>query len=111
MYAGRLTVPKPKQSQDGVADTTKIGYRNPNDQVCLGQRDIHDYDTFYVYEVYCLRCGELYCAYGQEMYQRRCPNCDGGSPSIYPPEYRIRLLAGIREAVNEAIPPSLPPVD
>jgi hypothetical protein len=68
---------------DGAGETTKIGHVNRNDQRCCGHRGVQGNDHLqYAYKVECLSCGYVYGANGSDLFQRRCPECDGGEPGI-----------------------------
>ena len=69
----------------GNTKTTAIGYVNVNDQLCTGHRGKQGNDHRQLaYRVLCLRsdCGHLYGANGTDIFQRLCPNCQSGAPSI-----------------------------
>ncbi len=71
------------RSGTGAKGTTKIGYRNENDQIVLGTRGVDGTDhCAKAYAVFCLRCGELYGANGTDLHGRKCPECDGGRPGL-----------------------------
>ena len=63
-----------------MAETTQTGYRNKNDQLVLGPtgRPGSDHGQS-IYVLHCGRCGHQYGANGSDIFQRHCPNCDGGA--------------------------------
>lgn len=64
-------------------ETTSPGYRNKNLQRVIaptGKRG-----TDYGQSVYVLQCGECtyrYGANGSDIWQRKCPKCQGGKPGL-----------------------------
>lgn len=63
--------------------TTKKGYVNKNKQENLGCTGHQGTDHFqYVYAMKCQACGHTYGANGSDIFQRKCPNCQGGKPGI-----------------------------
>ena len=36
----------------------------------------------YSYKMVCQNCGEVYGANGSDIFQRKCPKCQGGNPGI-----------------------------
>lgn len=61
--------------------STEVGYINDNDQKNNGRSNERGTDHgqwFYYME--CLRCGHKYYANGSDIWQRKCPNCQGGKP-------------------------------
>ena len=69
--------------QDGGGNTTRVGYVNDNRQQCLGHRgrDGNDY-LQKAYKMKCLCCGYVYGANGSDVFQRKCPECQGGKVGI-----------------------------
>jgi len=65
--------------------TTRAGFINPNQQQNLGpmQPPIEgtDYGQ-YVYIIQCTCCGLIYGANGSDIWERKCPKCQGGKPGI-----------------------------
>lgn len=61
--------------------TTEEGYINRNQQENLGKTTEPgtDYGQWY-YQMKCLHCGHLYKANGSDVFQRKCPKCQGGRP-------------------------------
>ncbi len=69
--------------QNGSSPTTQIGYTNRNQQKNLGHRGKAGTDHGQLaYRLECLNCGHEYGANGTDIFQRRCPNCQGGLPGI-----------------------------
>ena len=63
--------------------TTKIGYKNRNKQVVVEATDFPGND--YLQKVYVLRCdhcSDEYGANGSDIWQRRCPRCQGGASGL-----------------------------
>ena len=61
--------------------TTKEGYINRNQQQNLGRTDEpgSDYGQYY-YQMRCMKCEYEYKANGSDIFQRKCPKCQGGRP-------------------------------
>ncbi|MGI9310332.1 MAG: hypothetical protein ACR2P7_02230 [bacterium] len=71
------------QNGGGSGENTRIGEKNRNDQVCLGTRDVSGTDhKAKSYAMFCLHCGQLYGANGTDVFQRKCPGCQGGKSGI-----------------------------
>ena len=69
--------------RSGGTGTTQIGYQNRNDQRCDGHRGMPGNDHGQkAYRLTCLKCGNEYGANGTDIFQRRCPNCQGGEAGI-----------------------------
>ncbi len=71
--------------QDGTGKSTKIGYVNRNNQRCEGHRGREGTD--YNQKAYLMRClqagcGWVYGANGSDVFQRKCPKCQGGKEGI-----------------------------
>jgi predicted nuclease with RNAse H fold len=69
----------------GHTKTTRIGYENKNKQRCDGHRGAAGTDHGqHAYRMVCLRpeCGYAYGANGTDVFQRKCPRCQGGAPGI-----------------------------
>lgn len=70
---------KASRYKDGTSRTTKIGYVNRNNQKNHGQCGEKGSDhNALAYELECLRCHHRYLANGTDIFQRKCPNCQGG---------------------------------
>jgi hypothetical protein len=73
----------PIEWQDGRGETTEIGYFNPHRQQCCGHCGVPGTDNRqYAYKTECTICGYVYGTNGSDMYERRCPECQGGAPGI-----------------------------
>lgn len=67
----------------GKSETTQIGYINKNNQKCWGQRGFAGTDHGQMaYRMECLKCGHVYGANGSDIFERKCPNCQGGAAGI-----------------------------
>lgn len=60
--------------------TTEVGYINKNNQRNNGKTVIRgtDYGQWF-YDMECLECGHKYHANGSNIYEKKCPNCQGKS--------------------------------
>lgn len=62
--------------------TTEIGYRNRNGQRNTERLGIPGTDHNQVlYRMRCEHCSTEYAANGSDIHHRKCPACQGGSPS------------------------------
>ena len=71
--------------KSGSTKTTKIGFINRNNQRNNGTRGVTGTDYGQVaYKMSCLNhgCNHVYGANGTDVFQRKCPNCQGGNPGI-----------------------------
>ncbi|WP_409422740.1 hypothetical protein ABHF91_06995 [Pseudaeromonas sp. ZJS20] len=71
--------------KSGGTVTTKIGYVNRNNQKNHGSRGVSGTDHGQVsYKLECLNpnCGHVYGANGTDIFQRKCPKCQGGIDGI-----------------------------
>ena len=71
--------------RSGSTPTTEIGYLNQNNQKNHGTRGKSGTDHLqYAYKLECLMpgCGHIYGANGTDIFQRRCPKCQGGKEGI-----------------------------
>lgn len=78
-YGIRLNRKRPKSYKG----TTKAGYVNRNDQEVLwptGQRG--NYPMQFIYVLRCRQCSIEYRVNGSDIFQRRCPSCQGGRPGL-----------------------------
>ncbi|MFH1215586.1 MAG: hypothetical protein V1706_03690 [Pseudomonadota bacterium] len=68
---------------DGTSTTTQIGYTNKKNQKNMGHRHQpgNDYGQL-SYKLQCLFCGHEYGVNGTDIFQRKCPKCQGGKPGI-----------------------------
>ena len=66
-----------------AANTTQIGYVNRNQQEVFLKTNLPGTDhNQYVYGLRCLRCMAQYGANGSDIFQRKCPSCQGGQPGL-----------------------------
>ena len=71
--------------RSGNTQTTQIGYVNRNNQKVHGTRGVAGNDNCqYSYKMECMveGCGYIYGANGTDIFQRKCPRCQGGKPGI-----------------------------
>jgi len=60
-------------------ETTEAGYINKNNQLNHGRSEKEGNDhNQYFYNMECLLCGHTYYANGSDIWQRKCPKCQGG---------------------------------
>ena len=63
--------------------TTESGFVNPNGQVTIRNTELPGTDhNQYVYQIACSHCGQIYGANGSDIFERKCPACQGGRPGI-----------------------------
>lgn len=63
--------------------TTDIGYTNRNDQTVRRRTDVRGNDhEQYVYVLQCGACRNIYGCNGSDIFQRKCPECQGGAPGL-----------------------------
>jgi hypothetical protein len=75
----------PDSYTSGSTLTTTVGFINRNNQRVHGHRGMSGNDhVAYSYKLECLHsgCGEVYGANGTDIFQRKCPRCQGGKPGI-----------------------------
>lgn len=61
--------------------STEAGYVNKKNQKNLGKTSKPGTDNNqWFYQMECLDCGHHYFANGSDIWQRKCPNCQGGQP-------------------------------
>ena len=71
--------------KSGSTSTTQIGYVNRKNQKNHGTRGVAGTDHGQIaYRLECLNkdCGHIYGANGTDIFQRRCPKCQGGRDGI-----------------------------
>ena len=74
---------KASKYADGTGRTTQIGYINKNGQENLGHRHQSGNDHCQLaYKMKCHKCGHEYGANGSDIFERKCPSCQGGRPGI-----------------------------
>lgn len=63
--------------------TTVPGYRNRNGQIVVRPTGLHGNDHLQrIYVLRCEKCQVEYGANGSDIFQRRCPSCDGGRAGL-----------------------------
>ncbi len=63
--------------------TTDVGYINRNSQTVTKKTDLPGNDhNQYVYVLKCGNCMLEYGANGSDIFERKCPNCQGGRPGL-----------------------------
>ena len=66
-----------------VKGTTEPGYKNRNGQIVIRGTDLPGTDHYqYIYVLRCEVCGHEYGANGSDIFQRKCPKCQGGAPGL-----------------------------
>ena len=66
-----------------AATTTDVGYVNPRGQEVIRATDKPGTDfNQRIYVLRCRDCGNEYGTNGSNIYERRCPEHDGGAPSL-----------------------------
>lgn len=74
---------KVKRNKVTKASTTSPGFINRNRQEVLSCTGLPGTDhNQVVYLLKCHACGAQYRANGSDIFQRRCPECDGGRPGL-----------------------------
>lgn len=77
----KIKVSRIKEENQDMAEakSTEIGYVNKNNQRNNGITPHDGTDNNqYFYEMECLNCGHKYYANGSDIWQRKCPACQGG---------------------------------
>jgi PHP family Zn ribbon phosphoesterase len=70
-------------SNQAAAKTTETGYVNRHLQKVIRRTNFKGNGHLqYVYQLACSKCGENYGANGADIFERRCPACDGGAPGL-----------------------------
>lgn len=63
--------------------TTQLGYANRNGQVVVRNTGLSGTDHVQtVYELKCSHCSHIYGANGSDIFERKCPKCQGGQPGL-----------------------------
>ena len=66
-----------------TTETTTPGYVNRNNQIVVRATGLSGTDHGqYVYVLRCSKCQTEYGANGSDIFQRLCPNCQGGRPGL-----------------------------
>lgn len=71
--------------ESGATETTAIGFVNRNNQAVCGHRGVEGTDHEQrAYKLKCQNddCGFKYGVNGTDIFQRKCPKCQGGRPGI-----------------------------
>jgi hypothetical protein len=77
------TEPRGARFRDGDGSTVKKGRVNKNDQRCRGTLDVPGTDkNAFAYKMECTLCGFVYGTNSGDVFERKCPNCQGGAPGI-----------------------------
>lgn len=67
-----------QKEEERAMSTTEVGYINKNNQKNNGRTDIPGTDFGqWFYEMECLECGHKYHANGSNIYEKKCPKCQG----------------------------------
>jgi len=71
-------------------DNTEPGHVNKNNQVTI--RDTGNFKgnhSAHVYQMGCNSCGYEYGSFGSDIWERKCPDCQGGAvgPAPNPPNH------------------------
>ena len=81
MKVTRTKEPDEENLKMSKGKSTEKGYINKNNQRNNGLTTHEGTDNNqYFYEMECLNCGHKYFANGSDIWQRKCPNCQGGRP-------------------------------
>jgi Zn finger protein HypA/HybF involved in hydrogenase expression len=65
------------------AKTTQSGYETRNGQIVIRSTGLCGTDHGQtVYELKCSHCSHEYGANGSDIFQRKCPNCQGGAAGL-----------------------------
>ena len=68
---------------DGDAGTTKPGFVNRNQQTVVRATGLPGTDHGQsIYVLQCNSCGVEYGGNGSDIFQRKCPACQGGAPGL-----------------------------
>lgn len=64
-------------------ETTRPGYVNRNSQVVIRNTGMPGTDHGQsIYQLHCSHCRREYGANGSDIFQRKCPKCQGGQPGL-----------------------------
>jgi hypothetical protein len=81
--ATRLYAAGQASGQDGAAPTTELRYVRQNAQRVVRETGLPGNDHLQpVYVLRCGGCGAEYGANGSDIFQRRCPACQGGAAGL-----------------------------
>ena len=68
---------------NNASGTTEPGYTNRNGQVVVRATDLPGTDHAQrIYVLRCTKCRGEYGANGTDIFERKCPACQGGAPSL-----------------------------
>ncbi len=76
------------EMMDGGGRTTQRDFVNHHGQRCCGHRGVEGTDFGQrAYKMHCENrenpeCGHIYGANGSDVFERKCPSCQGGRPGI-----------------------------
>jgi Zn finger protein HypA/HybF involved in hydrogenase expression len=63
--------------------TTDVGYLNGNKQKVMRATGLAGSDHMqYIYVLRCEHCSYEYGANGSDIFERKCPRCQGGAPGL-----------------------------
>ncbi len=70
-------------SRSNAGKTTQLGYKNRNQQQVEKRTDLpgNDHNQF-IYVLRCKHCSYAYGVNGSDIFQRKCPRCQGGAPGL-----------------------------
>lgn len=69
--------------QDFLIHTTDVGYLNRNNQRNMGRTQAEGTDHMqYLYTMRCENCDHEYFANGTDIFQKKCPQCQGGANTV-----------------------------
>jgi hypothetical protein len=72
-----------RDSRAGEGQTTRPGYVNRNNQTVVTATGLPGTDHGQsIYVLRCGHCGNEYGANGSDIFQRRCPGCQGGAEGL-----------------------------
>jgi hypothetical protein len=70
-------------TQNSRSPTTQPSYTNRNGQVVVRPTKLPGNDHLqFIYVLRCARCESEYGANGSDIFQRKCPSCQGGAPGL-----------------------------
>lgn len=85
--------------QDFLIHTTDVGYLNRNNQRNMGRTKADGTDHMqYLYTMRCENCDHEYFANGSDIFQKKCPKCQGGADTGFlgVPEKEEERIMGYR---------------
>jgi hypothetical protein len=75
----RSVIVRARDKRTSERKTTQLGYKNANNQTVLrATNELGNDHNQRVYVLHCGVCGHEYGANGSDIWQRRCPSCQGG---------------------------------